>query len=203
MSEPTRPIKPAPEWVGEGDSRKDISIMGDRGIAVMALDAVLRLSDTIKRHSDEFREFLDSDAKTKMILLQEIPNHAARITALEVAMQESRYKSAMIPVIAEEEREERPSKHEWDEILAKAGEELSKRVKDPKDRIDSIRARQIAMEEGLKFVYTGNIANPDGEATYCPGSKEKAIVRQGYFVIANNLKDGACHDGEKIPGIWR
>ena len=146
MSEPTRPIKPAPEWVGEGDSRKDISIMGDRGIAVMALDAVLRLSDTIKRHSDEFREFLNSDAKTKMILLQEIPNHAARITALEVAMQESRYKSAMIPVIAEEEREERPSKHEWDEILVKAGEELSRRVKDPKDRIDSIRARQIAQE---------------------------------------------------------
>ena len=66
-----------------------------------------------------------------------------------------------------------------------------------------IRARQIAMEEGLKFVYTGNIANPEGEATYCPGSKEKAIIRQGYFIIANNLKNGACPDGEKIPGIWK
>ena len=66
-----------------------------------------------------------------------------------------------------------------------------------------VRAREIAMEEGLKFVYTGNIANPDGEATYCPKSGEKAIVRQGFFVIANNLKDGACPDGEKIPGIWK
>jgi pyruvate formate lyase activating enzyme len=66
-----------------------------------------------------------------------------------------------------------------------------------------IRARQIAMEEGLKYVYTGNIAYPEGEATYCPGSKEKAIVRQGYFIIANNLKDGVCSDGEKIPGIWQ
>lgn len=65
-----------------------------------------------------------------------------------------------------------------------------------------VRARQIAMEEGLKFVYTGNIAYPDGEATYCPDSKEKVIVRQGYFIIANDLKDGACSDGEKIPGIW-
>ena len=65
-----------------------------------------------------------------------------------------------------------------------------------------IRARQIAMEEGLKYVYTGNIAFPEGEATYCPGSKEKAIARQGYFIIANNLKNGACLDGEKIPGIW-
>jgi len=65
-----------------------------------------------------------------------------------------------------------------------------------------IRARKIAMEEGLKYVYIGNIAYPEGETTWCPGSKEKAIVRQGYFVTANNLKDGACPDGEKIPGVW-
>ncbi len=66
-----------------------------------------------------------------------------------------------------------------------------------------IRAREIALEEGLKYVYTGNIDNPEGEATYCPRSGEKAIVRQGYLVIANNLNDGVCHDGEKIPGIWK
>lgn len=66
-----------------------------------------------------------------------------------------------------------------------------------------IRARKIAMDEGLKYVYTGNIAYPEGEATYCPESKEKAIVRQGYFVIANHLKNGACPDGEQIPGVWK
>lgn len=66
-----------------------------------------------------------------------------------------------------------------------------------------IRARRIAMEEGLKFVYTGNVAYPEGEATYCLKSGEKAIVRQGYFIISNNLKDGVCPDGEKIPGIWQ
>jgi AmmeMemoRadiSam system radical SAM enzyme/AmmeMemoRadiSam system protein B/AmmeMemoRadiSam system protein A len=64
-----------------------------------------------------------------------------------------------------------------------------------------IRARKIAMEEGLKFVYTGNTAFPEGETTWCPGSKEKAIVRQSYFVTANNLKDGACPDGEKSPAF--
>ncbi|MFA7255728.1 MAG: AmmeMemoRadiSam system radical SAM enzyme [Candidatus Omnitrophota bacterium] len=66
-----------------------------------------------------------------------------------------------------------------------------------------IRARKIAMEEGLQFVYIGNVAYPEGETTWCPGSKEKAIVRQGYFIIANHLKDGACPDGEKIPGVWK
>ncbi len=65
-----------------------------------------------------------------------------------------------------------------------------------------IRARKIAMEEGLKFVYTGNTAYPEGETTWCPVSKEKGIVRQGYFVTSNNLKNGVCPDGEKIPGVW-
>lgn len=66
-----------------------------------------------------------------------------------------------------------------------------------------VRAREIALSEGLKFVYTGNIANPESETTYCPESGAEAIVRRGYFVTANNLNDGACPDGEKIPGIWK
>ncbi|MBF0571979.1 MAG: AmmeMemoRadiSam system radical SAM enzyme [Candidatus Omnitrophica bacterium] len=70
----------------------------------------------------------------------------------------------------------------------------------PEDTI--IRARQIAMQEGLKYVYTGNIVYPQGEITYCPISKEEVIVRQGMFTVSNDLRDGACSDGEKIPGIW-
>lgn len=66
-----------------------------------------------------------------------------------------------------------------------------------------IRARKIAMEEGLKFVYTGNVPYPEGETTYCPKSGEKAIERQGYFITRDHLKDGACPDGEKIPGVWQ
>lgn len=65
------------------------------------------------------------------------------------------------------------------------------------------RAREIAIEEGLKFVYTGNIAEPEAETTYCPKSKTPAIIRQGHLMIENHLKNGACSDGEKIPGIWK
>ncbi len=66
-----------------------------------------------------------------------------------------------------------------------------------------IKARNIAMEEGLKFVYTGNVIYPEGESTYCPNSKKLAIGRQGYLIFENNLIDGECPDGEKIPGIWK
>ena len=65
-----------------------------------------------------------------------------------------------------------------------------------------IRARRIAVEEGLKYVYTGNIAYPEGDSTYSPKTGEMAIERQGYFVVRNNLKNGVAPDGEKIPGIW-
>ncbi|MBF0503833.1 MAG: AmmeMemoRadiSam system radical SAM enzyme [Candidatus Omnitrophica bacterium] len=65
-----------------------------------------------------------------------------------------------------------------------------------------IRAREIAMQEGLKYVYTGNIVYPPGEITRCPSSGEEIIVRQGMFTIYNGLKNGACSDGEKIPGVW-
>jgi pyruvate formate lyase activating enzyme len=66
-----------------------------------------------------------------------------------------------------------------------------------------IKARQIAMEEGLKYVYTGNIIYPEGESTYCPESKEIAVSRQGYMIYENNLVDGKCSDGEGIPGVWK
>lgn len=65
-----------------------------------------------------------------------------------------------------------------------------------------IHAREIALEEGLKYVYTGNIDFPPGEITRCPQSGEEVIVRQGMFTVYNGLKDGTCADGEKIPGIW-
>jgi pyruvate formate lyase activating enzyme len=66
-----------------------------------------------------------------------------------------------------------------------------------------IRAREIAMEEGLKFVYSGNVAYPEGEATYCPKSGEPIIKRRGHFITYNGLKDGKCPDGEEIPGVWK
>ncbi len=70
----------------------------------------------------------------------------------------------------------------------------------PVDRV--ARARQIAMEAGLKYVYTGNIADPAGESTYSPKTGQAAIERRGYFVVKNSLTNGIAPDGERIPGVW-
>ena len=66
------------------------------------------------------------------------------------------------------------------------------------------RARCIALEEGLRFVYTGNIADAEGSTTWCPGCGVSVIKRQGYRADARGLTtDGRCANcGNLIPGLW-
>ena len=52
------------------------------------------------------------------------------------------------------------------------------------------RARKIALDEGLKYVYTGNRPGDEGENTYCPKCKEKVILRYGMEMVENRLVDG-------------
>lgn len=65
------------------------------------------------------------------------------------------------------------------------------------------RAREIAMEEGMNFVYVGNVPGHRGEHTYCPKCREVVLGRIGYTITQMNLKDGKCKFcGNPIPGVW-
>lgn len=65
-------------------------------------------------------------------------------------------------------------------------------------------AREIAMEEGLDYVYIGNIQSEYGQNTYCPGCKKLLIERVGYTIMQNRLKEGCCPDcGKEIYGVWK
>jgi pyruvate formate lyase activating enzyme len=66
------------------------------------------------------------------------------------------------------------------------------------------KARNIALEAGLKFVYTGNIPGDKGENTYCPSCKKLLIERYGFTIKQNNIVDGKCkYCGTSIPGVWK
>ena len=63
------------------------------------------------------------------------------------------------------------------------------------------RAREIALEQGLRHVYTGNVPDAEGSATWCPGCGGKLIARQGFRILSNRLGAGRCPDcGALIPG---
>jgi pyruvate formate lyase activating enzyme len=65
-------------------------------------------------------------------------------------------------------------------------------------------AREIAISEGLDYVYIGNIVSQTGQNTYCPRCKELLIERSGYTILKNQLKDGCCPAcGTKIYGVWK
>jgi pyruvate formate lyase activating enzyme len=64
------------------------------------------------------------------------------------------------------------------------------------------RARAIAFEMGLKFVYEGNIWSEGGN-TICPGCKRAIIRRSWHSILSNNVREGKCkHCGAKIPGVF-
>ncbi len=65
-------------------------------------------------------------------------------------------------------------------------------------------AREIAISEGLYYVYIGNVRSKEGENTYCPDCKRLLIERIGYTILQNRLKDGHCPDCKReIYGVWK
>jgi pyruvate formate lyase activating enzyme len=65
------------------------------------------------------------------------------------------------------------------------------------------KARQIAQDVGLNFVYLGNIPGNPAENTYCPRCKKALIQRSGFSVLSNNIINGRCKFcGRQIPGVW-
>nr|WP_041806420.1 AmmeMemoRadiSam system radical SAM enzyme [Rhodothermus marinus] len=72
-------------------------------------------------------------------------------------------------------------------------------------------ARAIALKNGLRYVYTGNILDPEGQSTYCHVCGRLLIGRVGYRITAWHLDpQGRCPDCrtpcagvfEARPGTW-
>lgn len=65
------------------------------------------------------------------------------------------------------------------------------------------RARDIAVNEGMKFVYIGNVPGHKHNSTFCPGCHKRVITRRHFSVFDIDIKDGKCkHCQYPIAGIW-
>jgi pyruvate formate lyase activating enzyme len=68
-----------------------------------------------------------------------------------------------------------------------------------------LRAAEIGVDAGLRFVYAGNIPGSveSWENTYCPGCRALLVERVGFHVLQNRIADSACPDCARvIPGVW-
>ena len=65
------------------------------------------------------------------------------------------------------------------------------------------RARALALSEGLKYVYIGNLPGHEAANTYCSRCKKVVLRRVGFRVVENSLKGGSCRFcGAGVPGRW-
>jgi pyruvate formate lyase activating enzyme len=65
------------------------------------------------------------------------------------------------------------------------------------------RAWHWGKEEGLQFVYVGNVAGTSFNHTYCPGCGQVVIQRIGFAQVRSLLRNGKCPScGLVLPGVW-
>lgn len=65
------------------------------------------------------------------------------------------------------------------------------------------RARSIAIEEGMKHVYTGNVRDERGQSTYCAGCGALIIERAGYRLGRYRIDgQGRCEVCERAVAGW-
>ncbi|MCK4597273.1 AmmeMemoRadiSam system radical SAM enzyme, partial [bacterium] len=73
----------------------------------------------------------------------------------------------------------------------------------PPTPVESIRrGREIGLDVGLRYVYTGNIPGDEGENTFCYCCGRRLIHRHGYSILENRLQEGHCDRcGAIIDGV--
>ncbi len=72
------------------------------------------------------------------------------------------------------------------------------------------QAREIALGQGLRYVYTGNVFDVARQSTYCPGCGKVLIERSWYDLGSYQIRNGTCaFCGTRIaghfadqPGSW-
>jgi pyruvate formate lyase activating enzyme len=73
------------------------------------------------------------------------------------------------------------------------------------------RARDIALKNGVRHAYTGNVRDEGGGSTYCHACGERLIGRDWYVMTAWNLSTSGCCSGcgatlagvfDPAPGTW-
>jgi pyruvate formate lyase activating enzyme len=63
------------------------------------------------------------------------------------------------------------------------------------------KAKETGVRAGLEYIYLGNVISDSN--TYCPECHALLIERNGYTVLKNSIKEGACPDCRyKIKGLW-
>ncbi|MBC8338602.1 MAG: AmmeMemoRadiSam system radical SAM enzyme [Rhodospirillales bacterium] len=71
-----------------------------------------------------------------------------------------------------------------------------------------VRARKIAINNGIRYAYTGNVHDPEGDSTYCHQCGEMLIGRDWYEINSWKVETGGNYTGNcakcgtALPGVF-
>lgn len=66
-----------------------------------------------------------------------------------------------------------------------------------------LKAKEIAVQAGCKYVYVGNVPEMGTENTFCPKCKKLLVERRGFAILSMKLDKGKCgYCGFAIQGVW-
>lgn len=65
-----------------------------------------------------------------------------------------------------------------------------------------VEARKVAMSQGMRYVYIGNVSLHGAEDTYCPNCGTLLVRRTGYEVATGNFHGQCPYCGSCVPGVW-
>ncbi|MFA5786347.1 MAG: AmmeMemoRadiSam system radical SAM enzyme [Actinomycetota bacterium] len=67
-----------------------------------------------------------------------------------------------------------------------------------------VRAWETGKAAGLRYVYLGNLRDPERESTFCPSCGQLTIARNGYWTQPTWKLPGVCPDcGKELAGVWQ
>jgi pyruvate formate lyase activating enzyme len=66
------------------------------------------------------------------------------------------------------------------------------------------RARRIALANGVRYAYVGNVHDRAGDTTWCPSCATAVIERDWFRILTYRLDDhGSCTTcGTQLPGLF-
>jgi pyruvate formate lyase activating enzyme len=74
----------------------------------------------------------------------------------------------------------------------------------PPTPISTLEAlREVALKEGIRYCYLGNVPGHAGSHTRCHGCGRVVVERKGFVLDRTNMDAGKCRScGTEIPGRW-
>jgi pyruvate formate lyase activating enzyme len=149
----------------------------------------------VKGDANAVKKFCGADAEIVWRNMEELKKFGKHIEVVTLVIPTMNDSETTLRSIAQRIRDELGAEVPWHCTRYFAAYRSAEFALPNQTPISSLeRAREIGLEEGLKYVYLGNVLGHKGESTYCPSCETLLIERVGLSLKYHNIDrvDNSC-----------